>query len=607
MVMIAKDVLGDPVLEWQKPGLEFLNLADNAFGRTSYHGYIHGVLGYDFPEIWDPRVQQHIHRIGDDLDDWFENRFTQGTFKKIMDIRPRGTGKSATVTSPAPGYVHLKDPEIACGILSANYDMSTKFATGMKAVWDGDDPKSQLVGLYGDFKPESTRERSWTREKMVTARRQNLAHLDPTMAAFSMRKGPTSGHFKFFIIDDPITEEEMEKDREWLEKVWAAYQRMPFVLDKDGLLYLIMTRYHDADLVGRIIREEIEPEVRRRVQIGAPEGKLPLDWNYDEGWIKYAHLAGWVVHYDGVYENYSAETRRGNVVYPTIWPVSRIEAVRKTERGEVNFWYQLMNKPSKREDAPVRPEHIEQLWIESLEDVPKRALRNCFILCDFAFKTQENAAKGKGDWGVAHVVAIDDGYVYRLGGIREKMLQSEFGDQLVHLARWVKEDLGGRVRKLTYELQMGHGSGDESTRMWLSNLFAEHRDIPKISFRPISRIRGRSKSKWDRIRSTAWAWQQGYVVLIQEVAGNDPLIYQMLNIGTAAHDDDADAFADAFHESVYKKVAREVPNYDDVQLEPGSWCPQPAVHGGFNRRTQRFEFDKPLRRIDNPRFKQKVG
>ena len=103
----------------------------------------------------------------------------------------------------------------------------------------------------------------------------------------------------------------MENDREWLEKVWSAYIRLHNVIDKDGLLYMIMTRYHDADLVGRIIKEEIEPEVRKKVQLGAPEGKLPPDWDYDEGWIKYAHLAGWTVYYDSVYVDYDIETKSG--------------------------------------------------------------------------------------------------------------------------------------------------------------------------------------------------------------------------------------------------------------------------------------------------------
>jgi len=597
MVAIPATVCGEKVLEWQKPALEFLNLADNALGRVSYHRFIHGTLGYDFPEIWDPRVQQHIHRIGDDLDYWFKTRHLQGSYRKIMDIRPRGAAKSATGTTPMPEYVHLRDSEVACGIMSANTQMSRKFSTGMKAVWEGDDPRSQLVGLFGDFKPESTRERTWTREEMVTARRKNLAHLDATMKSFSMRSGPTSGHFKLFVIDDPITEEEMEKDREWLEKVWAAYKRMDFVVDKDGLLYLIMTRYHEADLIGRIIREEIEPEVRARVQMGAPEGKLPADFDYKEGWIKYAHLAGWTVYYDGVYEDYDEKTKTGRNVYPCVWPDPRISSVRRTERGEINFHFQLENLPTKREDAPVRQEHIDQLWIESLDDVPKRALRNCVILCDFAFKSQENAKKGRGDWGVAHVVAIDDGMVYRLGGIREKMKQKEFGQQLIHLIYWVQEQLNGRVRKLTFELQIGHGE-DDSTRFWLQSILREHKDIPRIVISPINRTKGKQQSKWDRIRDTAWAWQQGNVVLIEEAENNDPLIYQMLNIGNAPHDDDADAFADAFHAKVYKKASREAPDFDEA-VDENQWMPRPAVHGKLNRRTGSYEFTQPTRRVRN--------
>ena len=215
--------------------------------------------------------------------------------------------------------------------------------------------------------------------------------------------------------------------------------------------------------------------------------------------------------------------------------------------------------------------------------------------------SEEAAKKGKGDWGVAHVLSVYDGKVYRLGGIREKCTQAEFGIQLVNLVDWVYNSLGGRVRKITYELQVGHGSGDESTRMWLRNVFSEHRDLPKPTPWPISRLRGRNRSKWQRIRSTAWAWQEGYVVLIEEAEYNDQLIYQMLNMGVSRYDDDADAFADVFNENIYKKAIGEAPNFDDPISQANHATPQPAVHGEFNYRTQRYEFTKPLLRVKKQR------
>jgi phage terminase large subunit-like protein len=269
-----------------------------------------------------------------------------------------------------------------------------------------------------------------------------------------------------------------------------------------------------------------------------------------------------------------------------------------TERGEVNFWYQLMNKPHAREDRPITEEHIERLWIESIDDIPSRAFNNVVIACDFAFKREEDALKGKGDWGVAHVGAIYNGYVYRLGGVRAKATQEEFGEMLVGLVEWVKYEFNGKVRKITYELQTGHGSGDESTRMWLSQLFNKHRDLGRIKPWPISRIRGKNRSKWQRIRNTSWAWQEGYVVLCKEAEGNDPLIYQMLNQNVARHDDDADAFADFFHESVYKKSQPGEINFDDEEEMNERWVPEPAVHGAYSWADRSYRFSGPTQRTD---------
>jgi hypothetical protein len=567
-------------------GMELLLDLDNAMGRLDYPFFVTDVLGHDFPEIWDPKVQERLSLTGEIFKDWVMTRKTQKVFRKVMFVNPRGTCKSAGTTIPIAPYAHLWDSELASIIMSAEKEkMADKFTDTIRSAWAAESPSSRLVDLYGRFEPTNIRRRAWSKDKMVTARREHTAHADPTLAGFSVAQGPTSAHVNLLVLDDPVTEELMERDSRWLEKVWGAYNRLPFVLDNDALLVLIMTRYDDADLIGRIITEEIEPLVK--AQYG---GELPADWDTDQGWIKYARLAGWEVFYDAVYENYSNETKQGDEVYKVIWPHERIADVRTTPRGESLFWLQLMQKPSAREDAPITQRMIENLYVETISDVPRSALRTIDIHCDFSFKDAKAYKEQRGDWGVAHVCAKEGGYVYRIGGFRGKLMQPDFGKKLIDLMAWVQMELHSRVRYITYEQTTGHGSGDESTRLWLNQLFMANPEIRRATPFPIKRNTQGNKSKLQRIMDTNWAWQEAYVVLVQEAPNNYQLTYQMLKQGYTKFDDDADAFADAFHEGVYKRTrSGDLP--DEVLAHmPGQRNsePLPPVFGNFDHRTGRF-------------------
>lgn len=581
--------------EWQRETLMALQAADNLTARIDYPTFVMDTLGFDFPEIHDPRVQEHLSRVGNIFTDWVLNtRHKQTKFRRIMDIRPRGTCKSATVTQPLIPFLHLHDPEIAAAIISARFEgMATKFSNVVRQVWEDENPNSRLVDTFGEFKPTNVRQRAWSSSEMVTQKRQNLAHADPTLRAYSIAQGPTSGHFKAVILDDPVTDEMMERDSRWLDKVWSGYENLRFVLDTDSILYLIMTRYHQSDLVGRIIENEILPAAKF-----ANQGEVPSDFYKERGWIKYAHLANWEVFYDSVYDEYDSSTRHGRVVYPTIWTLDKIEDSRKTVSGEGKFWSQLMNKPASRDDSPVKQSHVDRLWIPNINAVPKRAFLRTDIHCDFAFKSAENYLRQSGDYSVFHVCPKDAGIVYRIHGYRSRDTQEEFGLKLLEAIRWLWDEYHAKVRYITYEQASGAGSGDESLRLWMNQLFATQPDYPRPLPYPIRRNKGanNTRGKLARIMNMNWAWQEGYVQLVEEAPHNQPLIHQVLNQGYTDHDDDADAFADAFHEELYIKTTRgDLPDAvtDHYSTDPLHWKPQPKVFGTHDPFTGKF---RPERR-----------
>src|SRR6056297_2812243 len=120
----------------------------------------------------------------------------------------------------------------------------------------------------------------------------------------------------------------------------------------------------------------------------------------------------------------------------------------------------------------------------------------------------------------------------------------------------------------------------------MNQLFMKNPDLRRATPFPIRRHKQGNKTKLQRIMDTNWAWQEGYVVLVREAPNTYPLCYQMLKQGYSLHDDDADAFADAFHEDIYRKTRSGDLPQEVLQHIGGAsdrWSPLPPVHGHFDR------------------------
>ena len=555
----------------------------NLLGRLDYKYFTNDVLGLakipEFREIHDPRVQQLLDWRNNDIQEWKAQRETAQTFMKIMDFRSRGACKSSLFGTPLAPFLQLSDPDIAVGLMSASYeDMAVKFTTATKNLWDGESKYSSLTDLYGQFSGRPSG-RPWNTDEMVTSKRESTERADPTLKAYSVRKGATSAHFDAFVLDDLITDEEMEGDVNWIKKVISAYLRMPFVLNADGLLYVIGTRYHHGDLCGFIINNEIKPAAIKADLPGAPPGVLPSDFNVGNGWTRYGHLAGWKIYYDEVYTDFGLPTQRPT--YPVIWPEARIAAVRgRGPESERFFWFQLMNRPQNRTDAPVKNQHVERVWFDDDNYVPAEATAYCDIHMDFAFKRIENIKKGKGDNSCAYVKFQHLGHLYFPLGFTGHMTQDEFGARLISMCIQAQQRFNNpRIRILTYDKITGQGSGDDSTKKWLESLFAGVQGLNIPDCYPIPR-KNTKNAKEQKLLSTAWAWQDGYIHMKRGVEGLAQACEKMLFLDTTdIGDDEADAVSDGFDEYVYTTA----PNKERKQRRAVNSAFAPMVPGTLNQ------------------------
>ena len=549
-----------------------------------YTHFIRGVLGINCVYNNEPAVEEYLSLVGAEIDDWLEHRWDtlpDGSLKqkvprKILINPPRKTFKTSGLSEVAPVFASCRDPNIVCGIMSASYqDLAVPIAENIRRHYSGAARDSKLTAFFGDFHASDSKNK-WSGTDFTIDQRTD-ARRDPTVSTYGVRMGVVGHHFDLFIIDDPVSNEAMRNNADWLDIVWKSWVDLSAALNPNSLVIVIMTRYHNADLAGRIIANEIIPHVKE--QNG---GTLPEDWSLSdpERLYHYGKQAGWTVIYRQSVTDPDSETPQYN--FPGIWSPERVTEVRRGRRNtsdpesdeysELFFQCQLQNTPHLRRDNPVKEHHISiargfpEPW--SREEAPRTGYVD--FHCDFAFKSAEAYLRQSGDLSALHVKTERDGTVWRINGWRGKVPQDEFGNRLIDMAYWALDEFNARIRYLSYDRITGQGSGDMSTAKWILGLFRRH---PRLNTPNLVEIR-RTKRKEEFILDTVWAWQDGLVRLCKEAPYNDQLIDQMLNIGYSPTDDDADAFAAAFHPDIYRGAARVTAGA--VVKDDDYW--KPAVH-----------------------------
>jgi hypothetical protein len=593
------------ILEWQIQQLEAAE-----FYLGDYYAFLTEVVPYDFRQIRDPQVQQNLRDFGDIVLDWIQTykcmnkmclRYMENSdltehYRKIKDKHvcqyqterrlvlqehPRGTCKSAGVTKVAPSYIHAHLPEVAGGIMSAEYDrMGKKFSGAVRQIWEGL-PGGKLNDLFGPYVVPK-KNKSWTDEKMYTARRKDQSG-EATLNCFSIETGAGGFHLKYMFVDDPITRALVRKYGDnWFDKVWDEFQEWDTVVDDDGLLVITYTRYGQADLAGKIRSKIVEPKVKRKL------GELPED--FEERYSYYAKrfcnidvLATQAFHYD--------EDRKIQTHYPTIWPPERIQGILdRGAKGEEWVWTQLQNRPWSSKNNPINEALLDRMQIE-WDDIPPRALYDLTIHTDTAHATP--ASKDRGDESVISVWAHDGkGNVYWVWGWCDRATKHEFARQWVRAVEWCYSDkiVGGQTipgvepRIVTIDVPRG-GEDPDSAREFLTGTLHK-RGIPGVPVHSKKSYTGMigKDQKTRAIKDTFGYLQDGRCHVVNTVEPMEAWFNQIRHIDDGGDarglDDIADANKDVFLANVYTQP--EMASSSSVKGED-YWGIEQPIETGYYR------------------------
>ena len=405
---------------------------------------------------------------------------TQGMGKQLVLI-PRGHLKSTLVTI---GYSMLRiceNPNVRILIANATYDMATAFISQIKKHLKDN---QTLIEHYGDIARNPDK---WS-ENMITVKR-GFGRKEATVTAYGIGGNLVSQHYDVIIMDDVVNRDSINT-REQIQKTILFYKDALDLLEPNGKIIVIGTRWHDADLYGWIL-DKTNPEQTYR------------DF---EVMLKRA---------------YSGNLETGDkleLLYPEKFSQQLLLDL-KRGKGPVEFSSQYMNDPIPEEDAKFKG-----AWFKTvLDDEIKHREVGYFTMVDPAIGQKKESDKtaivtiGVDQWNNWFVVNI----------IWDHMLPNRLIDLV--FANWEHyqpRKIG--VEMTAYQKSLNYAFVDEMRR----------RNI----FLPIVELKA-EKSKDERIEGLIPRYANGTLYHLQQCPFREDMEEQLLRFPRGKHDDIIDALA----------------------------------------------------------------
>ncbi len=216
--------------------------------------------------------------------------------RRIIITTPPRHGKSRLVAEEFPAWYLSKHPEREVIVSSYAQDRSNKISVNVRERLESESNMALFPACR--VHPEMRKMDDWS----TTAGGSFLS---------AGVGGPITGRgADLFVIDDPIKNREEAESPGQREKVWDWFTSTAYTrLSPTGIMVIIMTRWHEDDLVGRLC----DPERRREMK------DLGLD---DEEYR--------VFKFPSICEKECDELGRikDEALWPERWPVKKLNSVK---------------------------------------------------------------------------------------------------------------------------------------------------------------------------------------------------------------------------------------------------------------------------------------
>ncbi len=278
----------------------------------------------------DPKYQINWHHrvIANKLQEAYEKVKNGERARIILQVPPRH-GKSELSSVKFPAYVLGKNPEYPIITTSYSKDLATDF--GLKT--------KDLMKSHNYQALFNTRLR-----KDATAKAKWKTQSQGGYTAAGVGGSITGKGFKIGIVDDPIKNRD-EADSEVIrDKIWKWW-KSTFITREDGngAIVVIMTRWHEDDLVGRILSDDWD---------GDPE-----DWE--------------VIDFPAIATKHEDKRRKGEALWPDRFDLDYLEN-KKQGAGPYEWSALYQQNPVDEESREFKNSWIKPISWEKVDSMETR-------------------------------------------------------------------------------------------------------------------------------------------------------------------------------------------------------------------------------------------
>jgi len=199
----------------------------------------------------------------------------------------------------------------------------------------------------------------------------------------------TGRRANLLIFDDPIKNAEEAGSETHRKKVWEFFQSAAYTrLTPDGCIIVIMTRWHEDDLVGKLDREER---------------------GGGEKWER--------INLPAIAEENDAMGRSiGEPLWPSRWS---LEALARIKRAIGSYFWAALYQ---QRPAPPEGNYFKRAWFEIIEPDRVPAIRAWQRSWDLAATAEGENGNDDPDWLAGAKVGISESGIYYVAGmVRERL------------------------------------------------------------------------------------------------------------------------------------------------------------------------------------------
>jgi len=399
--------------------------------------------------------------------------------KKKLLLLPRGHLKTKLVTIGYSLQQIVANPKVRILIYSATWQMAVDLNLAIQKQLKG---CVRINQIWGDLTAGST---EWSQDRTRLALNDTR---DPTITSCGIDTNLVGGHYDIIIMDDVVSRDNVSTSDQ-IQKVIQRYRDSLDLLEPNGQLIVIGTRWHDSDLYGWILDPANNIKSSYEIML-----KRAYDGNIITG--------------DG---------------FEALWPEKFIleELQRRLrEEGWTHFSAQYLNNPVPEEDATFK-----RTWFQYYDssDLTGKLL-NKFLLIDPAISLSKEA-----DYTAFVVVAQDQyGYIYILDIIRTRLSPNDIINEIFRLRdRWNLIDIG--IEQVAFQKTLAYSM----------------RDDVRFKARPfhITELKPQERSKDQRIKGLQPLYENGKILHNKLLANNIYLEDELVRFPRSTHDDIIDALS----------------------------------------------------------------